>query len=56
MKKLALFLMIFLIIVTSIMVTLSLSNPLLSPAMSWFLTVMYFIATLGSVLVYQGEK
>jgi len=56
MKKTALFLMVFMIVVTAIMVVISLSNTLLNPALSWFLTVMYFVATLGSILVYQGEK
>jgi hypothetical protein len=56
MKKTALFLMVFMIVVTTTMVVVSLFNPLLNPAMSWFLTVMYFVATLGSIFVYQGEK
>lgn len=56
MKKTALALMIFMILVTFTMVILSLSNTLLNPGLSWFLTSMYFVATLGSILVYQGEK
>ena len=56
MKKTALALMIFMILVTFTMVLVSLSNTLLNPGLSWFLTSMYFIGTLGSILVYQGEK
>lgn len=56
MKKTALFLMIFMILFTTIMVIVSLSNTLLNSKLSWFLTSMYFIGTLGSILVYQGEK
>ena len=56
MKKTALLLMIFMIVFTTIMIIVSLFKPLLSPGMSWFLTSMYFIGTLGSILVYQGEK